>query len=86
MKLDPTKLFSSGQFTLPDDVQKLSMTVQDTGGFQNFIERDIGQFKFQEPGRYIVAVIPRTKKANAVMDLRQIVLRATKPETKETQK
>ena len=55
--------------------QSLRLTVQDTGHFQNFVERELGSFEFSQPGRYTLHVKPRTKPGVAVMDLRQVVLR-----------
>jgi hypothetical protein len=58
----------------PEVPQTIRMTVQDTGGFQKFIERDLGQFNLVA-GRYTLAVKPITKPGLAVMDLRQVVLK-----------
>lgn len=58
--------------------QSLTFTVKDTGGFQAFEAREVGEFKFKEPGRYKLAVIPKTKPGVAVMDLRQVVLKPKK--------
>ena len=55
--------------------QRLSFTVMDTGHFQNFVAREIGNVTFDQPGRYSLAVTPRKKPGVAVMDLRQVVLR-----------
>lgn len=55
--------------------QALKATVKDTGGFQNFVPRDIGAFKLVKPGRYTLSVKPKTKPGVAVMDLRQVVLK-----------
>ncbi len=54
--------------------QTLPVTVQETGGFQNFVRRDIGTVKFEQPGRYTLAVKPRKKPGVAVMDLREVRL------------
>jgi arylsulfatase A len=54
--------------------QTLKFTVQDTGHFQNFIQRTIGTVDLPA-GRQTLAVKPRTKPGAAVMDLRRIVLR-----------
>lgn len=54
--------------------QTLKTTIKDTGGFQNFVPRDIGALKFDKPGRYTLAVKPKTKPGVAVMDLRQVKL------------
>ncbi len=56
--------------------QTLTFTVQDTGHFQNMIQRIIGQVELTV-GRHQLAVKPRTKPGAAVMDLRRVVLRPT---------
>jgi hypothetical protein len=58
--------------------QVLRFTVEDTGGFQNFKARTIGNVKIEKPGRYTLTVRPRTKAKAAVMDLRQVMLRPGK--------
>ncbi len=55
--------------------QTLSMTVQETGGFQNFVAREIGTIQIAQPGLYMLTVKPRTKPGKAVMDLRQVTLK-----------
>ena len=57
------------------DEQALPVVVRDTGHFQNFVARDIGRFKFKEPGVYKLRVMPQTKPGAAVMDLRQVTLK-----------
>jgi arylsulfatase A-like enzyme len=54
--------------------QKLPMTVEETGGFQNFKNDRLGQIRLDKPGRYTLSVKPVSKPHAAVMDLRQIVL------------
>jgi alpha-L-fucosidase len=54
--------------------QTLTVTVQDTGGFQNFVPREIGRFEFPKAGRYTLTVKPTKKPGLAVMDLRQVKL------------
>jgi len=54
--------------------QVLKMTVEDTGGFQNFKEREIGVVELK-PGKYTLSVKPLSKPGKAVMDLRQVELR-----------
>lgn len=56
------------------DNQVLNATVEDTGGFQNFVERNVGRLKFAKPGRYTLEVKPMKKAAKAVMDLRSVTL------------
>ena len=58
-----------------DSDQKLSVIVEDTGHFQNFKPRDIGQVTLDKPGRYTLNVKPKKKAAAAVMDVRSITLR-----------
>jgi arylsulfatase A-like enzyme len=55
--------------------QTLPMTVQDTGGFQNFVERTIGRIRLERPGHFTLAVKPKTKPGLAVMDLRSVTLK-----------
>lgn len=57
--------------------QKLSFTVEDTGGFQNFKARTIGSITLDQPGKHTLIVQPRTKPGGAVMDLRAVTLRPT---------
>jgi arylsulfatase A-like enzyme len=59
--------------------QSLSMVVQDTGGFQNFVSRDLGQIRFDKPGRSTLTVKPKSKPGLAVMDLRSVTLRLLSP-------
>lgn len=54
--------------------QVLKIKVEETGGFQTFVTRDIGQLKFDRPGRYTLEVRPRNKTNVAIMDIRQIQL------------
>jgi hypothetical protein len=63
--------FAVGQQVLP-------VTVQDTGGFQNFVSRDIGRMRFESTGRYTLTVTPKNKPGLAVMDLRQVTLTPVK--------
>jgi hypothetical protein len=55
--------------------QVLPVTVQDTGGFQNFVARPVGEFTFDKPGRYTLSVKPVHKPGKAVMDLRSVTLK-----------
>jgi arylsulfatase A-like enzyme len=64
------------EFSVGD--QKLEMTVEDTGHFQNFKPREVGQLSFEKPGRYTLSVKAKTKAKAAVMDLRQVVLKLMK--------
>jgi arylsulfatase A len=56
------------------DDHTLTFTVQDTGHFQNMIQRTIGEVQLAT-GKHVLAVKPRTKPGAAVMDLRRVVLR-----------
>lgn len=58
--------------------QKLVFKVEQTGGFQAFVKRDIGEMTFDQPGRYTLTVKPKSKPGPAVMDLPQVVLKAGK--------
>ena len=51
------------------------MNIPDTGGFQAFEARDVGEVKLEKAGRYSLTVKAKTKPGVAVMDLRQIVLK-----------
>ena len=57
--------------------KELVFTVQETGHFQQFIQRSIGQVDLPAGGQTL-AVKPRTKPGAAVMDLRRVVLRPVK--------
>ena len=59
--------------------QTLKVKVKDTGGFQNFENREIGELKLEKPGRYTLKVKPKTKPGVAVMDLREVKLTPVKP-------
>lgn len=54
--------------------ETLKFTVQDTGHFQQMIQRTIGQVELAA-GTHTLAVKPQTKPGVAVMDLRRVVLR-----------
>ena len=54
--------------------QTVTATVEETGGFQQFVSKVVGNFKIAWPGRYTLVVKPRTKPGPAVMDLRQVLL------------
>ncbi len=58
--------------------EKLTFTVKDTGGFQNFEAREVGTLKIDKAGKHTLTVKAKTKPGAAVMDLRQIVLKPTK--------
>ena len=54
--------------------QKLIFNAEDTGGFQNWKNIDIGSIKLKEPGLNILEVRPLDKKSVAVMDIQEIIL------------
>ena len=54
--------------------QVLMLTVEDTGGFQNFVPRKLGVLTLPA-GKHTLVVKPKTKPGGAVMDLRQVTLR-----------
>ena len=51
-----------------------SFTVEETGHFQNFVPRRLGRVQFPSAGAFTLAIHPQSKKAAAVMDVRQIRL------------
>lgn len=57
---------------------KVTFTVKDTGGFQNFEAREVGRLTVEKAGRHTLTVKALTKPGVAVMDLRQIVLKPAK--------
>src|SRR5204863_9108245 len=63
---------SEVEFTV--GAQRLAMTVEETGGFQNFVRREIGVLEFAQPGRFTLAVKALKKPGVAVMDLREVHL------------
>ena len=54
--------------------QKLEFTVEETGGFQNWKEREIGSIKIPHAGDHRLEVRPVSKKAGAVMDVQKVRL------------
>ena len=54
--------------------QTLIFNAEDTGGFQNWKNIDIGSIKLKEPGLNILEVRPLDKKSVAVMDIQEIIL------------
>ncbi|MCS6864478.1 MAG: sulfatase-like hydrolase/transferase [Gemmataceae bacterium] len=63
------------QVELVVGAEKLTFTVKDTGGFQNFEAIEVGTLTIAKAGRHTLKVIPKSKPGRAVMDLRQIVLK-----------
>jgi arylsulfatase A-like enzyme len=64
---------SDVEVTIGDE--KLKFTVEDTGHFQNFKSRAVGDVTIDKPGRHILTVKPIKKAAAAVMDLRMATLK-----------
>jgi arylsulfatase A-like enzyme len=56
------------------DGQMLALTVPETGGFQNFVPRDLGRLTLKAPGRCRLEVRAVSKPGAAVMDLREVKL------------
>ena len=54
--------------------QTLTLTVEDTGSFQNFVPKALGTLTLAA-GKYTLTVKPKTKPGGAVMDLRLVTLR-----------
>jgi hypothetical protein len=57
-------------------IKEVRFVVEDTGHFQNFVPRDLGEVRFERAGEYSLWVKPVNKKAAAVLDIRQVVLAA----------
>ncbi|MFT5523372.1 MAG: acyl-CoA thioesterase-1 [Pirellulaceae bacterium] len=53
---------------------KVSFVVEDTGHFQNFKLRSIGEVTIDKSGQYSLQIRPQVKAKNAVMDVRQVQL------------
>jgi arylsulfatase A len=62
--------------------QSWLLTVPETGGFQQFVTRDLGSLAISRPGRYRLEVRARSKPGPAVMDLREVKLWPIKKSTK----
>jgi len=54
--------------------QTLDTTVEDTGHFQNFVERRAGTIRIDKPGDYALEIRAAKKAKGAVMDVRQVRL------------
>ncbi|HEX7653150.1 MAG TPA: hypothetical protein VF607_06565, partial [Verrucomicrobiae bacterium] len=54
--------------------QKFSFVVQDTGHFQNFVPRKLGQVHLLDGPEYSLTVRPQRKQGGAIMDIRQVKL------------
>ena len=53
---------------------QLEFEVENTGHFQNFKPRVIGEVTLKAAGTHVLAIKPQTKKGGAVMDIRQVRL------------
>ena len=58
--------------------QVIEFIVEDTGHFQNFKPRTIGQFRFDKPGVYNIDIRPIKKAKVAIMDVRLMELKLRK--------
>ncbi|MHC4993449.1 MAG: carbohydrate-binding protein [Planctomycetota bacterium] len=56
----------------------LNFEVEATGGYQVFVDRDLGVLEAPLAGVFRLQVRPQVKKGNAVMDIRQMVLTPVK--------
>ncbi len=54
--------------------QSLDYTVEDTGGFQNFVEKPVGNVSIEKPGEFTLEIRAVKKAKGAVMDVRQVRL------------
>ena len=54
--------------------QEVRFSVEDTGHFQNFIDRNIGSVVISNSGKQTLQIRPVSKAANAIMDVRQVRL------------
>jgi arylsulfatase A-like enzyme len=56
------------------DGQAVRTIVEETGGFQQFVRRQIGSITIAQPGKHTLTVKPQSKPGPAVMDLREVRL------------
>lgn len=61
--------------------QTVKFVVEDTGHFQNFKDRKLGQIELPEAGVYTLKIKPTKKAKVAVMDVRQVRLVPLRPQT-----
>jgi hypothetical protein len=54
--------------------QSIDYTVEDTGGFQNFVEKPAGMVTIEKPGDHVLEIRAVKKAKGAVMDVRQVKL------------
>ena len=55
--------------------QETRFKVEDTGGFQNWKERTVGEIEIKAPGSQRLVVSPVNKTKSAVMDVKRVVLK-----------
>lgn len=55
--------------------QTREFTVEDTGGFQSWKEKELGTVELDVAGENKIAIVPKNKAAKAVMDISKIVLK-----------
>ncbi len=60
------------------DGQTFRFTVEETGGFQNWKERELGVVEFKLEGEHKLAIKPLSKAAKAIMDVQKVVLTPVK--------
>jgi arylsulfatase A-like enzyme len=54
--------------------EKVEFNVEETGGFQQFVPRKVGQIKIDNASRHTLEIRPQRKPGPAVMDVRQVRL------------
>ncbi len=59
--------------------QQVPFTVEDTGHFQNFRDRQVGTLSLPKPGVYTLSIKASKKPGVAVMDVRQVRLERRRP-------
>ncbi len=52
----------------------ITFIVEDTGHFQNFVPRELGEIEFGSAGQFTLEIRPRQLAKNAVMDVREVRL------------
>ncbi len=60
------------------DDRKFRFTVEETGGFQNWKERELGEVEFKLEGEHKLAIVPLNKTGKAIMDVQKVVLTPVK--------
>jgi alpha-L-fucosidase len=55
--------------------QQLDGEIRETGSWTEFVTKELGKVRIDEPGRYLCSVVPMTKPRMAVMNLKAIELR-----------